>query len=184
MRRNTENENKYSLLESVRTGLFFTLYGCVKYLPMPVGDFFRYSVLKLFMKKIESMRIKDGATFWFPEGISIGRHVSINEWVFIDGYGGVEIGDHVRIAHRASVVSENHDFMSLEKPIYLQKKKKGKIVIEDDVWIGMGAKILMDVTIGRGAVIGAGAVVTKDVRPYAIVGGVPAIEIGGRLEKK
>jgi len=175
-----KNENKYSLWKIIKTGIFFSLYGCVKYLPTPFGDLFRYCVLKLFMKKIKSVRIKDGATFWFPEGISIGRHVSINEWVFIDGYGGVDIGNCVRIAHGVSIVSENHGFASLDKPIYLQKKNADKIVIESDVWIGMGAKILMGVTIGKGAVIGAGTLVNKNVEPYSIVGGIPARKIGSR----
>ncbi len=60
---------------------------------------------------------------------------------------------------------------------------KGAIVVEDDVWIGHGAAILSGVRVGQGAVIAAGAVVTKDVAPYSIVGGVPAKEIGKRFEQ-
>jgi len=55
--------------------------------------------------------------------------------------------------------------------------KEGKIIIQDDAWIGAGAIILPNVTIGKGAVVGAGAVVTKDVPPYTVVAGVPAKEI-------
>lgn len=177
---NLQNENVYSFWQYVRGGMFFTLYGIMKYLPTPAGDLLRYLALKPFMKSLHSLRIKDGATFWFPEGISIGRHVSINEWVFIDGFGGVEIGDFVRIAHRASIVSEDHGIDQKDKPICLQKKIPGRIIIEDDVWIGMGAKITKGVKVGRGAVIGAGAVVTRDIPPFAIAVGVPAKVMGYR----
>lgn len=61
---------------------------------------------------------------------------------------------------------------------------KGDIVIDDDVWIGYGAKILSGVHIGQGAVVGAGAIVTRDVEPYAIVAGIPAKEIKKRFDKK
>jgi acetyltransferase-like isoleucine patch superfamily enzyme/uncharacterized membrane protein YbhN (UPF0104 family) len=168
------NRNPYPLHKKLVWGLFFTLYGLVKYLPSPLCDPLRYLALKPFAKCVRSMRIKDGVTFWFPEGIAIGRHCSINEWVFIDGYGGVEIGDNVRIAHAVSIVSEDHGIDDLSLPIYLQQKITGKIEIGNDVWIGAGARITRDVSVGDGAVIAAGAVVTKDVPKLAVVGGVPA----------
>ena len=89
---------RYSFFQYFRAAEFFTLYGLVKYLPPPVGDAFRFAVLKLFVRRIASWKIKDGISIWFPEGISIGRHVTINEGVFMDGFGGLEIGDHCRIA--------------------------------------------------------------------------------------
>ena len=177
-----ENENKYTLHEYIRGALFFTSYGLVKYLPSPLCDPLRYLVLRLFARRVNSMRIKDGATFWFPENLEIGKRVSINEWVFIDAFGGVSIGDYVRIAHGASIVSEDHGFSDLTKPIHFQKKRASPIVIGDDVWIGMGARILKGVTIGRGAVIAAGAVVNRDIPPYAIVAGVPGKVIRFRGE--
>ena len=64
------------------------------------------------------------------------------------------------------------------------KGRKLKLVIEDDCWIGCGAIILTGVKIGRGAIIGAGSVVTKDVKPYSIVLGNPAKKIGMRFSKK
>ena len=74
----------------------------------------------------------------------------------------------------------NHCFDSLEKPIMLQGHLYGEIVIEDDVWIAANCTITPGTRIGHGAVVGAGAVVTRDVEPYAIVGGVPARVIGSR----
>jgi acetyltransferase-like isoleucine patch superfamily enzyme len=131
-------------------------------------------MLKPFVKRLCSSRIKDGVTIWFPKGVSIGKHVSINENVFIDGYGQVEIGNCCRIAHQVSILSEDHGFNRRDKPIYQQKKIKGKVTLEEDVWVGCGARILKGVTIGKGAVIGANSVVTKDIPQYAVAVGVPA----------
>lgn len=159
----------------IKYGYYFSLYGLVKYFPPPMGDIFRNGVLKIFLKKLSvKTTIKDGVTIWFPEKVSIGSHCSLNEYVFIDGYGGVEIGDWCRIAHRTSIISEDHGFERRDIPISLQNKTARKIVIGDDVWIGCDVKILKGVMVGRGAIIGAGAVVTKDVPDYAIVAGNPA----------
>lgn len=166
--------NEYTPADYLRAGAYNMLYGVVKYLPSPVGDWLRYLCLKPFLRRVQSSRIKEGVTFWFPEGVEIGRNVSINEWVFIDGWGGVRIGDDVRIAHRVSIISEDHRYERLDLPIYQQGKIGKAVSIGDDVWIGCGATILKGVTVGQGAVVAAGAVVVADVPPRAIVGGTPA----------
>ena len=102
------NQNKYSLYDKIRFVSFMLPYGLVKYLPPPAGDVLRALVLKMFAKRVKSYRIKDGATFWFPWGISIGKNVSINEYCYFDAFGGIEIGDWTRIAHNCSFVSEDH----------------------------------------------------------------------------
>lgn len=175
--------DRYSLFDYLRGFTYFTLYGCVKYLPTPAGDVLRYLCLKPFMRRLRSLRIKDGATFWFPYGISIGRRVSINEWVFIDGYGGVEIGDDCRIAHGCSLVSEDHRFDDVTVPIRRQGKVKGPIRLGRDVWLGAGVRVTKGVTIGDGCVVGAGSVVTRDLPAYSIAVGAPARVISSRLER-
>lgn len=106
--------------------------------------------------------------------IKIGKNCTINEFSIIDGYGkGVLIGDGVRIAPHCMIISSNHG-ISPDLPIYLQPLTSKGIIIEDDVWIGTGSKILDGIRIEKGAVIGAGSVVTKDVPSKKIVGGVPA----------
>jgi acetyltransferase-like isoleucine patch superfamily enzyme len=90
------------------------------------------------------------------------------------GTGGVVIGDAVRIAAHVVIVAAMHRFDSVDIPIHEQGSSASGIVIEDDVWIGAGARILDNVRVGRGAIVGAGAVVVKDVEPFTIVGGVPA----------
>ena len=171
---------KFSLWDYFRGALYFSMYGVVKYLPAPIGDPFRWMVLKIFMDRLESMRIKDGATFWFPYNIRIGKNVSINEWVFIDGIGGVDIGDDCRIAHGTSILSEDHVFEDPDVLIRLQGRKVAPVHIGRDCWLGAGVRITRGVTIGEGSVIGAGSVVTKDIPPYSIAVGVPAKVIGSR----
>lgn len=170
----------YTARQYLRAGMYFNLYGLVKYLPSPVGDKLRALVLRLFAKRLNSKRIKDGVTVWFPEGLSVGRHVSINEYVFISAYGGVEIGDDCRIAHHCSILSEDHGFDRVDVPIRLQPKRPAKVVLEDDVWLGAGVRVTCGVRIGRGCVVGAGAVVTRDLPAYSIAVGVPAKVIGQR----
>lgn len=112
-----------------------------------------------------------------PDGITIGDDCSLNQFTFLAGC--IELGDGVRVANQVSMHSFNHRIERSER-IHEQDLDMGEIVIEDDVWIGTGARILKDVHIGEGAVVGAGSVVTDDVGPYTIVAGSPAQQIGER----
>lgn len=112
--------------------------------------------------------------------IQIGDNSSVNPHTFIQGGGPVLIGNDVRIAAYCSIVASNHIFSDPNTLIREQGLKKMGVTIGNDVWIGVGARILDGVVIGNGAVIGAGAVVTKSVEPFAIVVGVPARKIGIR----
>lgn len=104
--------------------------------------------------------------------ISIGKNCHINEHVFIQG---AIIGDNVMIAPNATILNDSHTFEHSEIPMIMQPKiENDNPIIEDDVWIGRNVVILNGIKIGKGAIVGAGAIVTRDVKPYSIVGGVPA----------
>jgi acetyltransferase-like isoleucine patch superfamily enzyme len=107
-------------------------------------------------------------------GLEIGNNVGIAQNCFIQIRGSVKIGSNVIFGPNSSVFSENHNFTNKVKNIVNQGTKRSGVVIEDNVWIAARAVILDGVKIGNGAIIAAGAVVTKDVPPYAIVAGVPA----------
>lgn len=92
----------------------------------------------------------------------------------------VKIGNFVRIAAEVFITTNNHKFDDLDKPIFRQGKEHESIIIGNDVWIGRRAMLLAGVKIGDGVVIAAGAVVTKDVPSYSVVGGVPAKIITSR----
>lgn len=107
--------------------------------------------------------------------ISIGEGSHINIDSHLDGRGGITIGNGVSVSFGVRIITGSHEansktFSAIFRPI----------AIGDNAWIGANATILQGVTIGRGAIVAAGAVVTKDVPEYAIVGGVPAKQIGER----
>jgi len=114
--------------------------------------------------------------------IEIGDNVLLNLLSDVSGRGGsVKIGDDVIIAPRVSIMASSHLYKSRSSLIRKQGGSRGDIVtIGDDVWIGTGAVVLPGVNINTGAVVGAGAVVTKDIPAYAIVVGVPAKIVGYR----
>lgn len=116
--------------------------------------------------------------------IHIGKNCSLNPNCFISGPGGVIIGNNVRIATQSQIIAFQHRFDSLDLPICKQGITAYGILIEDDVWIGANSTILDGVTIKKGAVIAAGAVVTKNVNAYEVVGGVPAKVIKYRGAKQ
>jgi acetyltransferase-like isoleucine patch superfamily enzyme len=112
--------------------------------------------------------------------VRLGHNCSLHHFTVLYGHGGLTIGDNVRIATQCVIVAQQHRFDDLDKPICQQGCEGKGIHIGDDVWIGAHCTILDGVRIGNGAIIAAGAVVTKDVESYAIVGGVPAKFIKSR----
>lgn len=107
-------------------------------------------------------------------GIRIGRDCLIGEYSVIRGQGGVSIGDRVYTSPMTQIIAVNHVFNDPERPFIEQGITAEGIVIEDDAWLGSAAVITDGVRIGKGAVVAAGAVVTRDVPPHSVVAGVPA----------
>jgi len=106
--------------------------------------------------------------------IRIGRDSLICEYNVLRGQGGITVGDRVYTAPLVQLLAVNHVYDDPTRPMVDQGITAQGIVVEDDVWIGAGAIITDGVHIGRGAVVAAGAVVTADVAPHTVVGGVPA----------
>lgn len=122
----------------------------------------------------QGVRLRMPLTIYHPEGLTLGDHIDIGEYVHIRASGGVTIGHRVLIAAGAVITSRQHPAALPRYGVTVD----APVVVEDDVWIGAGAIILPGVTVGRGSIVGAGAVVTHTVAPYTIVGGVPARPIG------
>ena len=106
--------------------------------------------------------------------IVIGDRTNINEYCYLDGVGGLLIGNDVLVAPQCSINSSGHEFKNPDMKIIDQSRRLSTVIIEDDVWIGANSTIVPGVKIGKGAVVGAGSVVTKDLPPYSISMGVPA----------
>ena len=105
-------------------------------------------------------------------GIQIGQNSLIGEYCVIRGQGGVHIGDRVYTSPFTQIIAVNHVFEDPNRPFVEQGITAEGITIEDDVWLGAGAVVTDGVRIGKGAVVAAGAVVTTDVAPHTVVGGV------------
>lgn len=112
--------------------------------------------------------------------LRIGSRTTINEDVIIGCTDSVTIGADCMFAPRVYLFDVEHEFSSRDVPISSQGYRTAPIVIEDDVWIGTYAVVRKGVHIGKGAVIAAHSVVTKDVPAYTVVGGVPARVIAER----
>jgi acetyltransferase-like isoleucine patch superfamily enzyme len=107
--------------------------------------------------------------------LTIGEHTRINRRCLLDARGPVRIGDNVSVSPEVAIITTQH---RMDDPAFAVESRP--VVIEDHAWIGMRAVIMPGVTVGRGAVVATGAVVTRDVPPLAVVGGVPARQIGTR----
>ena len=116
-----------------------------------------------------------GAWWDSKRGFTMGQGSVINQSCRLDNRGGITIGDHVSISADVIILTVDHD---IQAPDFAARYRP--VSIGDYVFIGTRAMILPGVTLGQGAVVAAGAVVTRDVPPYTIVGGVPARRIGER----
>lgn len=119
-----------------------------------------------------------GAQFFYPANVKIGQGTIIGQNAFLDGRERLVIGNHVDIASEVMIYNSKHDINSEDFHAV-----SAPVEIGDYVFVGPRAIILPGVKVGKGAVVAAGAVVTKDVPPFAIVGGVPAKVIGERKIK-
>jgi len=115
-------------------------------------------------------------------GFEIGDNSNIGAFAYVGAAGGIKIGRNVMMGPRVNLLAEQHVTDRTDVPMRDQGTVRRGIVIEDDVWLGANCCVLDGVTIHTGAIVAAGAVVTKDVPPYAVVGGVPARGIRVRGE--
>lgn len=144
-------------------------------LPEQPGAGVRYSLMKAEAKNCgDNVFIGPYVVIKGTNELSIGSNVSIHASCYVDASGGVTIGNDVSIAHATSILAADHTWGNPDTPIKYNPVKWAPVVIEDDVWIGCGVRILSGVTIGRRCVIAAGAVVTRNVPPGTLSGGVPA----------
>lgn len=160
-------------------------YGIAIHLPATNGQHIKWPrkvrralVKPLFCHTGAKVNIERGANFGTGADISIGDYSGIG--VSASVRGPLIIGDNVMMGPDVVVITSSHNFDRTDIPMRLQGSTSKPVLIGDDVWIGQRVMIMPGVNIGNGAIIGAGAVVTKDVPPYTIVGGAPAKVIKSR----
>jgi chloramphenicol O-acetyltransferase type B len=154
-----------------------------------------------FLRKIIYRKYQIGPGFhsgirvriWAKQKVVIGKNFYIGRDSFIES--DVIIGDNVIWANRVALVGRyDHHYQQIGVPVRLASQIRDKdynwlglnslTIIEDDVWVGYGSTIMSGVRIGTGSIIAAGSLVTKDVEPYSIYGGVPAKKIKDRFNTK
>jgi len=139
-----------------------------------------YAIRHGYLRRIIGVKLGTDSSialgcFFTGHYITIGNNTVINRFCYIDGRGPLYIGNNVNVSHYTLIHTLTH--ITNSPHFHAQQRP---VAILDHAWIGARAIILPGVTIGEGAVVGAGAVVHRDVAPYKIVAGNPAIEIGDR----
>jgi galactoside O-acetyltransferase len=177
------------------------------YVPARTGSVLRTLVYSKRLKHLgPGSRFATGFTVTDPENISIGErfHVMRNSCLYANGNGRINIGDRVSLNSNVCIDSaergeieigsdvlmgpnvviraSDHRFGDVDRPVNQQGHSGGRIVIENDVWLGGNVVVVAGVTIGAHSVIGAGAVVTRDIDPYSIAIGIPARAVGHRQD--
>jgi maltose O-acetyltransferase len=171
---------------SIKDFFYLALYYCFgqflpSEIPFHIGNKARRFILKSVFKEFgifSNMGYR--AYIGLGYDISLGSNSWVGPYVKIYGIGAggkLIIGDNVLIAPEVVILTTQHIYADPEIPIFSQGTEASTVVIEDMVYIGYRVIIMPGITIGKGAIVGAGAVVTKDVPPYDIVGGVPAKNI-------
>ncbi|MBQ9674335.1 MAG: acyltransferase [Bacteroidaceae bacterium] len=175
---NTLTSIAYRVLAFFPKSIAKVLYSLVRNTGGRIPMGIRYICIKRLAESCgQNVAIFPYVTLKHIDRMRFGNNVSIHTMCYFDGLGGIEIGDNVSIAHQSSLVSFDHTYLDSSTPIKYNQVEKGKIVVNDDVWIGCGCRILKGVIIHSRSVIAAGAVVTKDVEAHSLYGGIPAKRI-------
>ncbi len=172
--------------EKIRNEILYFIADVLAFCPGSfLGSRCRRLFYRLVLKKCgQRLLTRTGFFLLEPRNVSIGDDVGFNTGCWLNGGGGITIGNQVQFGPRVVIHSANHRFDRLDIPICEQGHEHREVVIEDNVWVGAGCIILPGVTIHSGAVVAAGAVVTRSVPANAVVGGVPAKLIRMRGEPK
>ena len=196
-------QSLFTRLRKAAEEFWIALFG---WIPTPLGMLLRLIAWRPLFQHCSCVRFGTGITLIQCSAISLGDKVRLGRGVFLTAnHGRLELGPRVALSplvHLSADEGEitigactaigpgsvlraaNHAFARTDIPIMDQGHTAGFIHIDEDVWIGANCVITADVHIGRGAIVGAGAVVTRNVAPFTIVAGVPAKVIGQRQESQ
>lgn len=168
----------------VRSELEAWMLGLFDLIPGFVGIFLRYPVYKLLFRRLGGLPIiQRRVTIVHTHRLTVGKHFGVNSGTYINALGDITIGDYVLIGSNVTISSGRHEIDGAEPPVFARPSTPLPIHIEDDVWIGAGAVIMPGITLAKGSVIGAGAIVTKSTVSYGVFAGIPAKLIRMRVQE-
>jgi acetyltransferase-like isoleucine patch superfamily enzyme len=135
----------------------------------------RYMVLRRLAASCgDNVRVGPRVEIGHWDRLRVGNNVSIHPGCYLEAAGGITIGDDVSIAHHSSILSTNHTWSDDSRPIRDNPVTYAEVVVDSDVWIGCGVRVLAGVRLHERTVVAAGAVVHQDVPTRSLAGGVPA----------
>ena len=135
----------------------------------------RYMVLRRMADRCgDNVRVGPRVHIGNWTNLRVGNNVSIHPGCYLEAAGGITIGDDVSVAHHSSILSTNHAWADPDVPIRDNPVTYEEVVIDSDVWIGCGVRVLAGVHLQSRTVVASGAVVHEDVPAHSLVGGVPA----------
>lgn len=157
--------------------MFFFIQGFLKYNAFDFGVKIRSFFYRPFFKSFgKNVQIRDGVTIKYPSEIEFGNNIKVGQHCFFVGKGGLKIGDNCLIGAGTKIITSNHNYEDLEKPILNQGLSFKSVVVEDDVWFGFDVKVLGGSCIQKSSIIATNSVIkNKSFEPFSIIGGNPAI---------
>ena len=159
----------------------------VSYTPTKMGDLLRRLYIKLISKKCgKNFVAHTGVQFFSPWRLSVGHNVSISRFTIINASAELVLKDNIMMGPNCNIMTLNHGFSDITRPMNQQESVSHKLVINEDVWLGNGVVInsgSREVHIAKGVIIASNSVVTQTLdKEYGIYGGVPAKFIKYRYE--
>jgi maltose O-acetyltransferase len=172
-----------SIQSILRLELESLLCGFFSLVPTTIGVILRGLISKLLFKRLDGFPwIQPRTTIVFAERITVGTNFGVNTGCYINGIGGITIGNYVLIGSNVTISSGMHPIRGMDPPVFARPSEPKPIIIHDDVWIGAGAVIMPGIILAKGSVIGANSVVTKNTEEFSISVGAPARKIADRRD--
>jgi len=149
------------------------LFDCLAGAPGKIGVGLRYLLLRTLCSSCgDNVYIGRWCSLKNINKLIIGNNVSVHDYCYFDAKGNIEIGDNVSIAHNSTILSFEHSFSDFTQPIKYQPLEYGKVLINDDVWIGCGCRVLSGTIIYNRTIVGANSVVKHQIGPGVYVGSI------------
>lgn len=177
------NLNGKDTLKNLKNTIYIYIDGYIRYISIKIGYIPSMRIRLFLYKNVLKSKIAEKAIIYYgaeiraAENLVIGKGTIIGDRAILDARYGIKIGCNVNFSTGVWIWTAQHDYNS---PNFGCGNKCGKVIINNRAWLGPRCIIMPGVTIGEGAVVAGGAVVTKDVEPFTLVGGVPAKKIGER----
>lgn len=160
------------------------VYGYIRYIIFQIGLIPSHHIRNIIYRHIFLVKIEAQTTIYWgteiraPYNLQIGKRCIIGDKALLDARNGIIIGENVQFSSNVHIYTEQHDYR--DPWFRCNSDSSFRVQIDNYAWIGSNVTILPKVHIGEGAVVAAGSVVTKDIAPFTVVGGVPAKKIGER----